>query len=455
MRFSRATQTLLASVFLTPSAVITAPRQALALCQVGAKASCSIDGKAGTKFCVGQGWGPCVATPTCTPTSVSGEAIPTYYVLTVLYAPPGSAAASTNQSVNLVSYADGSSIGTKTTMTTDVKEGDAVTFGGSGDKSSVGGNFNYNADASDATSVDITQNTSVTLSDPGPNAADGLDHNSDIIWLWLSPTVSLAGNSCSNKVSWGFGTSNGITQYVYVGWLKDGSSMPADVANTLQAHGVTSADYSKILAFDALANGGAPPSPRYTDAYFNFPYEPPFGANTSTPAVTVELNNTNTNGWTTTTSTSYSVNESISNILSVIGVSTSGSWTWTSQTDDTTGNSYKAILSVAGPSSAYTAATNPTSFEIYKDNDFNTYAFVALPAAATPTLVGAAAKPIAGQVVTATGVGGVTYHTVTNAKGEYKFFNPAPTNVKVGTAFTGIISNPITLPTVPLQSLLK
>jgi hypothetical protein len=357
-------------------------------------------------------------------------------VLTVLYAPPGSAAASTNQSANLISYSNGSSIGTKTTITNDMKEGYGVTFtvgGGSDGKSaSVGGNFGYASDDSDSSSADITQTTSVTLSDPGPNA-DGLDHNNDIIYLWLAPTVSLTGNSCGNKVSWGFGTSTGIVKYVYAGWLKDPSTMPQDVAEALGVSGITTAEYSNILALDPLANGGVPTSPRYTDAYFNFPYEPPKLGNTSTPATTTTLNNSNTYTDGATTSTTYSVGGSISNVLSKIGVSATGSWTWTSETDNSTGGNYTAILSVAGPSSAYTAATNATTFKIYRDNLYNTYAFVPIPATASPTLVGTAAQPIAGQVVTATGTGGVTYHTVTNAKGEYKFFGPAATNAKIVT----------------------
>jgi hypothetical protein len=50
-----------------------------------------------------------------------------------------------------------------------------------------------------------------------------------------------------------------------------------------------------------------------------------------------------------------------------------------------------------------------------------------------------AGQALAGQLVTATGPGGVTYHTITNARGEYKFFGPTPTNVKVVSGRNGVI----------------
>jgi hypothetical protein len=446
-RLLRTTLTLVTSVSLAPIILTAGSRQASALCQVGTKSSCSTsDGKPGIKICVDEGFGPCVAVPQCTASSASGQVTPFYYVLAVLYAPPGTAAAN-NKSSNVVSYGDGSNVGTKTTITSDIKSGYTISFGGGAGASGNGGNFGSTTDSSDASAADVEQNTSLTLTDPGPSS-DGLNHDNDIIWLWLSPAISLAATtttSCENKLVWSFGQSTGIAQYVYVAWLKNPSTMPANVAQVLASHKITGSEYSKLLSYDPLANGGTPPSPRYTDTYFNLPFEPPAPGNTSTPAVTIEIDNSDTVSDTTTVSTTDTVGESLSlsAALPLITASPSDSLTWTTQTANSQGATNKAILTLAGPSSAYTATTDPISFEVYKDNLYNTYAFVPIPTTTIATLTGATGQAVAGQLVAATGPSGVTYHTVTNAQGEYKFFGSKPTDVKVVSGRTGPIGGHI------------
>jgi hypothetical protein len=435
MRFSLATRTLLASVFLAP--IVTAPRQALALCQVNTKSACSIDGKAGTKICVGEGWGPCIATPACTSASGNGKVTPLYYVLAVLYAPPGSAA-SGNKSSNVVAYSSGSSVGTKASITSSLKSGYTVSFGGGAGAGGNGGNFGSSTDSSNMSTTDITQNTNLTISDPGPSNLDGLNHDYDQIWLWLSPTISLAASqttSCAMKIVWSFGQSTGTAQYFYVGWLKNPPTipMPANILTLLQSNKITSSEYPKLLAYDPLANGAAPTSPRYTDMDFSFPFEPPPQPSQNTDAVNFTINNSDTiSDLNTITQTdTVGLSMAISAAVPLITGSPSDSLTWTTQTGSSQGTSNQAVLQIAGPSSAYTAPTDPLRFEAYKDNLYNTYAFVPIPNTATPTFTGTTGKALAGQLVAATGPGGVTYHTVTNAKGEYKFFEPGPTNVKI------------------------
>ena len=442
-RLLRATLTLVASLSLAAMVLTAASRQASALCQVGVKSSCSTkDGKPGIKVCVDEGFGPCVPVSQCTASSATGQVTPFYYVLAVLYAPPGTAATN-NKSSNVVSYGQGSNVGTKTTITTDIKSGYSISFGGGGGASGNGGNFGSSTDSSDASGSDVEQNTSLTITDPGPSS-DGLNHDNDIIWLWLSPAISLAATtstSCENKLVWSFGRSTGIAQYVYVAWLKNPSTMPANVAQVLAAHKITASEYSRLLSYDPLANGGTPPSPRYTDTNFNLPFEPPAPGNTSTPAVTIEIDNSDTVSDTTTITTTNTVGESlsISAAVPLITASPSDSFTWTTQTVNSQGASNKAVLTLAGPSPAYTSTADPISFEIYKDNLYNTYAFVPIPTTTIATLKGSTGQAVAGQLVAATGPGGVTYHTVTNARGEYKFFRPTPTNVRVVSGRTGII----------------
>ena len=397
---------------------------------------------------LGAGWGPCIATPACTSASGSGKVTPFYYVLAVLYAPPISAASS-NKSSNVVAYSSGSSVGDKAAITSSLKSGYTVAFGGGAGAGGNGGNFGSSTDTSNMSTTDISQNTNVTITDPGPGV-DGLNHDYDQIWLWLSPTISLAASqttSCAMKIVWSFGQSTGTATYLYVGWLKNPPTipMPANILTVLQSNKITSSEYPKLLAYDPLANGGTPQSanasypplaPRYTDMDFSLPFEPPPQGSQNTDAVNLLINNSDTIGDTTTVTQANTVGLSmaISAAVPLITGSPSNSLTWTTTTGSSQGTSNQAVLQIAGPSSAYTAPTDPLRFEAYKDNLYNTYAFVPIPNTATPTLTGTTGKALAGQLVTATGPNGVTYRTVTNAQGEYKFFQPAPTNVKIVTS---------------------
>src|SRR5690349_18072280 len=73
-------------------AVIATAGEARAACLVGTVGECFVGGRSGMRTCVGGGtnggWGPCRLDPL--PTTVrEGKIIPRYYILTVVYAPPG------------------------------------------------------------------------------------------------------------------------------------------------------------------------------------------------------------------------------------------------------------------------------------------------------------------------------------------------------------------------------
>ena len=87
----------------------------------------------------------------------------------------------------------------------------------------------------------------------GPGSIDGVSHDEDLIYVWLNPTIDLALSSTS--VKWTLDdaqSSHALIEALRVGWLNGHVSMPTGVAQVLQAHGITPADYADIAARDPL-----------------------------------------------------------------------------------------------------------------------------------------------------------------------------------------------------------
>jgi hypothetical protein len=144
-----------------PVIFLALTNQAYALCKVGTIVNCTINGKAGTKECFGAGFGPCEPTGGGTPPA-NGTVNLKYYVLTVIYAPPGTKGGSSTSSV---SYGSDSTTGTTTTSADSYKQDYSVTAtisGGflcTGDKCTIGvgggASYEYSKNETNSTALDI------------------------------------------------------------------------------------------------------------------------------------------------------------------------------------------------------------------------------------------------------------------------------------------------------------
>src|SRR5262245_22658135 len=111
--------------------------QAYAFCQIGDTQNCIVDGKPGIKVCDPHThmFGVCQVFDR----PVVGTVAPRYYILTVVYAPPGTR--STGQSS--VSYSEGSSTGSNTSTSKSFKNDWSVSsslrIGTDSDNGSIGG----------------------------------------------------------------------------------------------------------------------------------------------------------------------------------------------------------------------------------------------------------------------------------------------------------------------------
>ncbi len=388
-----------------------------AFCEPGAVQSCFVNGVGGTQTCGDDArFGPCDVPGQDPP---SGQCFISYRILSVIYAPPGRAGG-TPSSVN---YGSSSTFGTTTSSSNGIKQQYSVsgtTHIGFIFKGDITASFGYSRNTVESSSVDIKKSTSTTIVDPGP-AIDGIDHDRDQIWLWLGPTLDVSMPSAST-VQWAFDDSAIMNiQFVYVGWLKNPSLIPAGVKSQLDAYGITSADYAEMLRADPFASGPPPFAPG--DPVVTTSYSTSYAA-TSTTTVTATRD--------------YSAHLMISSGLDVPlfhqSLKTDDTWTWTDTNARTTsgGSTESATVNMTGPSFGY---TGPTDIAVYFDNIYRTFMFVpftpSFAPAVTGVLISDSNAPVAGKEVTVV-ADGVTYTTFTNRLGEFRVYaTPKASSVRV------------------------
>jgi hypothetical protein len=235
-------------------------------------------------------------------TLASGYLNPKYLIMGVTYAPPGG-------NTSYASYADTNFVGNTSTNTSSfsqnytesvsVSEGTCQGAAGSlsGFQAGVcvtGSQSNAWTIASNSTNtITISKQTSTTFKAPGtPNVYSPVDHDYDIIWLWLNPVVTFTvpgtNTSSSGSITWtgyGYDYNDPLHEIdiwpVYVGTLNGdfgtsfdcgGVTEPIDCQDagvfarswvttqtfaSGQGPGITTADYPNILGADPFAKNPA------------------------------------------------------------------------------------------------------------------------------------------------------------------------------------------------------
>ena len=359
---------------------------------------------------------------------VSVTVKPKYVVLTVVYAPPGT---NGGKSTSLVSYGAGSTAGVTTSANRSFKQNYAVAVKGGAGFLGTGGSaefgFSYGHTDGDDSSLDIKRSTTTTIERPGP-AADGINHDEDVIYLWLNPTIDLS--LTASSASWTFvDTETAAIQFLFVGALKDPSKMPPGVMRQLQQHGITAADFPDILQRDPFSGGAVVPDPqRFTPLNFTFPYEPPLTSTDPVLTTTYSLVNTSTSSAGSSVEDDYKVSLAITSEASYLdlvkgSMTNSASWEWSNKSSRSTsaGTIETASAKIGGPAFGYAGAT---AMEVYYDRIYRTFAFVPVdgePVALAGTLLGSDGEPLGSKEVSLT-QNGVVRRTFTDARGEYRFY---------------------------------
>ncbi|HET9623163.1 MAG TPA: carboxypeptidase-like regulatory domain-containing protein [Kofleriaceae bacterium] len=376
----------------------------------------------------------CTSIGVCLPIP-TGKIHPKYYVLNVVYAPPGNGGGGARSSVT---YGNGSSFGTDVKTTSSFKSGVSVTASG-GLKwgpfaTNLSSQYGYTKQSDNSDDLMIKKSSLAVVGPVMGPTTDGINHDADTIWLWLNPVI-YANQTAAGGVEWTIlqdGNTGGSMdiQFVAVGWLKNPATMDPNVASRLASYGITSADYPQILAADPFASGTVttPDPARYVQLSSTFPYERPGPGGVSPPVSVTLINDTlATHSENTTTSHTVSTTFDAGTPMDFKAfwsakISVSGSLTWTNSTNvsKAADRSQSAAFTVTGPSSTY---VGPSDLAVYYDMIYNTFLFT--PVTDTPSLTGvvrdASGQPVAHQEVTLD-AGGQRFRTVTRGDGSYRFF---------------------------------
>ncbi len=365
---------------------------------------------------------------------------PKYYVLSVLYAPPGSAGGAPASA----SYADSSTTGTSMSVSNSFAAGTAVSASAAY-FAAIGAGYASSTSTENSSTVETRKQVAKKIELFGP-PIDGIDHERDMIYLWLNPQINI--KVCGTRVEWSPGLDptrpsnsqeGGKVIFVYAGELKHATVHPTRLSD-LTAAGITETDYPAILAHDVLA---APPSISflrslpffqsddpsvYPNRYAyvtSFDYEPPYQAGDELKKQERSFSNEDAVSSGTSYEDSHSVECTVSAGLNLgmfgATVTASQQWTWTDSTTYSTSAAHtqSASASVTQPSYDW---RGPLQVLVWWDTIYSSFAF-SFPVGA-PSLTGVlvqANRPLAFKEVIVN-VGGRKYRTRTNANGKYSFY---------------------------------
>ena len=407
---------------------------------------------------------------------------PRYYVLDLIYAPPGctpdtsSATGYSCKPGSSVSYGTSSSTGAMTTMQSSIqddvtltatlgsaKEGDITPFSGSLSYGWTGSNTSGSSET-------ITKTSSSTLTLPaggGPVSGDGITHEQDQLVTLLNPGAIYANwedpSTSHQYVAWTMGFTGGspVTQNLSVSWLRcaliatgnynqvriyKGSQevpcdpMPQNVQYTLQnVYHLTFDDFFNILQLDPYWHSASNPitvdTSRFTAEPFDFPYQPPvknpFPIDWNCLGKVVNVTNSFTDESTFGSSQQYSVGYDVAfGFPKFFKLEAKEKLTWTNTVShkNTQTDSQSATASVYCSSVDWgSVAINPSRVNTYYDALYGGFLFDLSDLPAQKKLVSS------GQVVDSAGqparsvqlallYAGQTYHTFTDNDGNFSLY---------------------------------
>jgi hypothetical protein len=323
-----------------------------------------------------------------------------YEVLGVDYAPPGAK--------STVNYGNSAMRGTSTSNMASFTNGTMIkaSVSGGGSVGIVKGmvteseteSYEQEADSSSSVTVSTTASNADIVAGP-QNSMLGVDHDFDVIWVWLNPLPTFAvGPGTVVWTGYAFNGEDNADEMevvpLYVSWLKNPSTIPTNVATRLArgwdtsgVGGLTTSDYSAILAADPFASTTYNPNTDSTHRFDlqsgeTFSYEPPpAGGQPITETFSVATTATSSAGQgasttqTSTYSVDYSASASILATFSSMMTSTTSYKTvdkWSSTINSSTGRT--AALSITGPAVADNY-TGPTTIQVWRDNVYGSYMF--------------------------------------------------------------------------------
>ena len=331
-----------------------------------------------------------------------------YIVLGVMYSPPGAK--------STVSYGQSTTLGTSSTLTNTVNSnvGISASLGystsGKAGKTPISGSgtgnlsTNWTQQVDSSSTYTLNQTTTAGNGTNGPlSSAIGVDHDYDTVLVWLNPKVNLSAGALTGELLWnGYAFDSNDPYFTYdpdivqlsIFCLKNPYFAPDCTVNNYRTSrswdtsgvgGLTLADYAQIAAADPfyvnpLYDPNSDPNQRFTSTGNIVLFEPappgdgPKNWNGGWNFVAAAQDGESaTNSY----SEGFSIDVGIKFILSAdLKYSNTATWTnkWSATQTTTVGQS--AQYNIYGPV-ATDNYTGPTSFEVWQDNVYGTFMFVA------------------------------------------------------------------------------
>lgn len=354
--------------------------------------------------------------PVCSPSCSLGQifcvsfpgpgstVVPKYYILSVIYAPPGTKGGG---SLSSVTYDQGSTMGTTTSASKSFNQSYSVSASlGIVAKdvvaTTIAGAFTYAQGSTNSESLEITKEERTIYTAHGSDRQDGVDHDLDSFLVWIRPQVVTWTQDC--HAFWKFKEEQEkLIVRVYVGELRNPDIMDAGVRGKLDKALITPADYPGILFNDHFYWGEKDPTlptsslGNFLDAFKPFSdialvdtsrflrtefapsYRHGFAGSAFTSTYSITNGNIKTQSQSTTSSSKVdlSISHDINTSLLKLTLKNENSWEWTNTAtfDSKNGNSQASTVVIEDPSSTYDGKVHGANVAIYYDQIYKTFAF--------------------------------------------------------------------------------
>ena len=358
---------------------------------------------------------------------------PAYYLVTILYAPPGTK--------SKASYFAGSSAGT-TTNTADLF--------GLGTKVGITGTAIATADyqftTQTAQSIQVTKTAKTELDTT--SVTDSIRHGQDMFYLRINPVINYSQQqSPGMPVNISFGTAGGATMKVVqftADELSHKETIPTDRLPDLA--NFTDADFAQILSADPWLSPGYQPDPKRFIQVTSLQLEGPDHPGDSIPGQGTSVDDSQVACTTNTISQTIGADFGVAVGPDLFGIGDkatmvhSVSWKNTNSAGNCNGASQTATVDLSTTTVDYHDV-----IDIYEDTVYHSFAYVSetqgfglkvSSASVSGVVRNAAGKPVANQLIIVKFANGGTRRLFSNAQGNYRIFRapPGPLTITSGNA---------------------
>jgi hypothetical protein len=365
---------------------------------------------------------------------------PKYYLLTIIYAPPGCTSSANAPCIDRgsVLYSTESTTGSTTSVSSSFTSGSNLSVERN---LSIAGISLFDTTSSTGFATTVTQTNSLTVSKGeglqlrADGNGDGIDHGNDIFVLLLNPAVVVQSLGAGSNWNMGLAGASAITLNVAASELRNPATMPAGVAAEFQRRGFTAADFLTILAQDPFAAGATTVDPaRFARTRWTLSYRPPTTTGAcllASPFITNDLLQEHV----LQTQAEYSVG--LATHIPLLRLTSQDQFTFTSTNTQATrrGSGNRAQTTIPCPSQNY---TGPVLMDIYWDTLYSSFLFATNtdPILQAGVVIGANGDPLRNEEVVLH-IGGETRYTVTDNEGRYQFAAPGGSQDNAGA--TGLL----------------